>query len=118
MAEDGDGEFAFDLNEPPLEHGNVDFDYVQHLAVVLSYHFFGIILPGSELTFALLVKHLEHNASGGGSVERERARPSGSLVNSCEDGGQEWQICVPSYLYTALNVGLHWEMLDIILQNW
>jgi hypothetical protein len=22
MAEDGDGEFAFDLNEPPLEHGN------------------------------------------------------------------------------------------------
>ncbi|KAF2913144.1 hypothetical protein DAI22_10g067185 [Oryza sativa Japonica Group] len=32
MAEDGDGEFAFDLNEPPLEHGNVDFDYVQHLA--------------------------------------------------------------------------------------
>uniref|UniRef100_A0A0E0CWB2 Uncharacterized protein n=1 Tax=Oryza meridionalis TaxID=40149 RepID=A0A0E0CWB2_9ORYZ len=43
---------------------------------------------------------------------------SGSLVNSCEDGGQEWQICVPSYLYTALNVGLHREMLDIILQNW
>ncbi|EEE50479.1 hypothetical protein OsJ_30540 [Oryza sativa Japonica Group] len=45
MAKDGDGEFAFDLNEPPLEHGNgfdlnlplnefgvVDFDYVQHLA--------------------------------------------------------------------------------------
>jgi hypothetical protein len=25
MAEDGNGEFAFDLNEPPLEHGNCTF---------------------------------------------------------------------------------------------
>uniref|UniRef100_A0A0E0G2D9 Uncharacterized protein n=1 Tax=Oryza nivara TaxID=4536 RepID=A0A0E0G2D9_ORYNI len=219
MAEDGDGEFAFDLNEPPLEHGNEHVmalvevnhrrkerhDRRSEKTIVLSYHFFGIILPGSELTFALLVKHLEHNASGGGGVDRERARPvsatqatraglastmqaaavasatraaaasvtrarpasatqaaaasmsgeverraaclhatlkelneanagvlrincgsgyridkgnsSGSLVNSCEDGGQEWQICVPSYLYTALNVGLHREVRTCIISN-
>lgn len=42
---------------------------------------------------------------------------SGSLVNSCEDGGQEWQICVPSYLYTALNVGLHREVRTCIISN-
>uniref|UniRef100_A0A0D9ZUD1 DUF7769 domain-containing protein n=1 Tax=Oryza glumipatula TaxID=40148 RepID=A0A0D9ZUD1_9ORYZ len=125
MAEDGDGEFAFDLNETPLEHGNGRKDMTEEVrkqvyqallarskngklgkkdtrvvadhCVILPFlwHFFGIILPGSELTFALLVKHLEHNASGGGGVERERARPrdasdeSGAGEHDASGGGGE-----------------------------
>uniref|UniRef100_A0A0E0DTL4 DUF7769 domain-containing protein n=1 Tax=Oryza meridionalis TaxID=40149 RepID=A0A0E0DTL4_9ORYZ len=57
--------------------------------LVLSYHFFGIILPGSELTFALLVKHLEHNASGGGECDESGGGSGGECDESGGSGGGE-----------------------------
>ena len=70
MAEDGDGEFAFDLNEPPLEHGNGTFLLcltgfffsraclysncaISLLLYRFSYHCFPFFLTGFDLNLPL-----------------------------------------------------------------